>query len=54
MNAGPIILTFVLCIIPLGMFGLGLALGYRVSKYGWKPTIEGAKKHVARVLRTNS
>jgi hypothetical protein len=53
MNAGPIILTFVLCINPLAMLALGFAIGYRVAKHGWKPTIEGVKKNVTRVLRTN-
>lgn len=52
MNAGPLILTVVLCFIPLCMFGLGFAIGYRIAKHGWKFTIERIKPNGPRVLRT--
>lgn len=36
MNAGPIILVSILCILPLLMAALGFAVGHRVGKLGWQ------------------
>jgi hypothetical protein len=57
MNAGPVILTVVMCILPLLMLGLGFALGHRVGKFGWSSfrpeKNESNKKNGSRILRSN-